>query len=248
MTASTPCSTRVCVDTGSPHVASASYAWDCRSGVNPRRLPRPWQIRCSGRVAVTRGSFWRRLPAAEFRGFANGCLPAATRPGVELLEVGQPEEDLAAHLDQLGHGELVGAGQLGGHVGQGAHVQRDVLAGAPVAPGERAGEVAVLVEQVHRQPVDLQLAEVLQLLGGVGELALHPQHPLAQLLGLERVVQREHPLEVVDRDEVGGEAAADPLRRARRRDQRRVLAPPGACSSPNSSSNSPSVTIGASST
>lgn len=33
----------------------------------------------SGRVAVTRGSFWRSEPAAALRGLANGAFPASTR-------------------------------------------------------------------------------------------------------------------------------------------------------------------------
>ena len=36
----------------------------------------------SGRVAVTRGSFWRSEPAAALRGLANGALPASTRPAL----------------------------------------------------------------------------------------------------------------------------------------------------------------------
>ena len=132
--------------------------------------------------------------------------------GVERLEVRQPEVDLAAHLDQLRHRELGGAGEPVGHLLQGAHVERDVLAGAPVAAGERPGEHAVLVEQVDRQPVDLELAEVVHL------PRRRPPGPparptrAASSLG-ERVVQAEHALEVVVRDEVGGEPAADLLRR-----------------------------------
>ncbi|CAM5601327.1 hypothetical protein SHIRM173S_07365 [Streptomyces hirsutus] len=34
---------------------------------------------CRGRVAVTRGSFWRSEPAAALRGLAKGLSPASTR-------------------------------------------------------------------------------------------------------------------------------------------------------------------------
>ena len=44
----------------------------------PGGPPMPWQSMASGRDAVTRGSFCRSEPAAEFRGLANGALPAAT--------------------------------------------------------------------------------------------------------------------------------------------------------------------------
>ena len=46
--------------------------------LEPRGPPIPWQSIVSGRDAVTRGSFCRSDPAAEFRGLANGALPAAT--------------------------------------------------------------------------------------------------------------------------------------------------------------------------
>ena len=82
----------------------------------------------------------------------------------------------------------------------------DVLAGAPVAAGERAGEAAALVEEVDRQAVDLQLAEepVCRAAGPPG-VPLHPRGPGRQLLGREGVVEAEHPLEVVNRLELGRE-------------------------------------------
>ena len=39
----------------------------------------PWMMASSGRLAVTRGSFWRSDPAAEFRGLANAARPASSR-------------------------------------------------------------------------------------------------------------------------------------------------------------------------
>ena len=36
----------------------------------PSRLPRPWQISFSLRLAVTFGSFWRTVPAVVLRAFA----------------------------------------------------------------------------------------------------------------------------------------------------------------------------------
>ena len=163
------------------------------------------------------------LPQRTGRGVARvgeRRLARGDQRGVQRLEVRQPEVDLAAHLDQLRHRELGAAGEPVRHLLQGAHVQRDVLAGAPVAAGQRADQRPVLVEQVHRQPVDLELAEVVHLLGA--DLPGHPLGPLAQRLLGERVVQAEHALQVVVRDEVGGEPAADLLRRRLGRDQLRV--------------------------
>ena len=138
-------------------------------------------------------------------------LALRDQAGVELLEVGDPEEHLAAHLEHSRHRELLGAGELLGHVVDGAGVERDVLAGAAVAAGGRAHQPAVAVHQRQRDPVDLQLAQVVRV---VADLALDPAGPGRQLVGREHVVQAEHPLEVVGRGEVGGEArAADQLRR-----------------------------------
>ncbi|MGX1250028.1 hypothetical protein RKD48_002539 [Streptomyces ambofaciens] len=37
----------------------------------------PWTTMCSGREAVTRGSFWRSEPAAALRALAKGLSPAS---------------------------------------------------------------------------------------------------------------------------------------------------------------------------
>ena len=149
-------------------------------------------------------------------------LAGLDQRGVERLEVGQPEVDLAAHLDQLGNRELGAGGEPLGHLLERAHVERDVLARAPVAAGQRAGEQAVLVEQVHREPVDLQLAEV----GHLADLARRPARPRPAARRREGVVQAEHALEVVVRGELGGELAADLLRGRVRRRQLRMASPP----------------------
>jgi hypothetical protein len=70
--------TRQRSDVGRPQALSCSYAADCRTGSYPLRAPTPCTTIRSGRLAVTRGSFCRRLPAAALRGFANGVLPASS--------------------------------------------------------------------------------------------------------------------------------------------------------------------------
>jgi hypothetical protein len=64
-------------------------------------------------------------------------LAVGDQAGVERFEVGEPEEDLAAHFEHRGHRVLVGAGEPFRDVGDGAGVERDVLAGAAVAAGGR---------------------------------------------------------------------------------------------------------------
>ncbi len=94
---------------------------------------------------------------------------------------------------------------------------RHVLPRATVAPRRGADQPAVLVEQVDGQPVDLELAQVADLrVTGVPPRALGPGR---DLLLAERVVQAEHPLDVLDRRELGGVRPADGLGRALRRPQ-----------------------------
>src|SRR5690606_9241302 len=95
------------------------------------------------------------------------------------------------------------------HVADRAHVVGRVLTGAPVAAGRGAHQAAALVDQAHRQPVDLQLAQVVDL--GAAGLPLHPGRPGQQLLLGEDVVQAEHPLQVVHRGELGRVGAPDLL-------------------------------------
>ena len=59
---------------------------------------------------MTRGSFWRREPAAALRGLANTGLPASVIDSLSRSNL-LGQEHLTAHLEQLRHRELVGAGQ-----------------------------------------------------------------------------------------------------------------------------------------
>ena len=76
---------------------------------------------------------------------------------VQPLERRLGQEHLAAHLEHLGH--VVPGEPVRDRLDR-LDVQRDVLAGPPVAPGGGAGQAAALVDQVDREPVDLQLAQV----------------------------------------------------------------------------------------
>ena len=81
---------------------------------------------------------------------------------------------------------------------------------SPVRPSPRVSarvSTPVLVEQVHGEPVDLQLAQVRHL----ADVAPHPLGPRPQVVRGEGVVQAEHALEVLVRRELGGELAADLL-------------------------------------
>ena len=202
-------------ETGRPHARSAAYASDWRDGSKPPTLA---EAVADQPQVPRRGDPRVLLPQRARGGVARvreRRLAGLHQRGVEGLEVGQPEVDLAADLDQLGNRELGSTGEPLRHLLERAHVERDVFPRAPVAPRERPGEQAVLVEQVHREPVDLQLAEV----GHGADLARDALGPGPQLVRGEGVVQAEHALQVVVRRELRGELAAHLLRgRIRRRE------------------------------
>ena len=140
----------------------------------------------------------RRVAGVREHPLARGGLP-----GIELVERGDGEEDLAAHLDELG---VPRAAQS---VGDGAHredVLGDVLADDAVAAGRRRDEDAALVAQVDREPVDLQLCEVAH--GRGTGVPLDLGGPGVELLLAEDVVEAEHPLGMHDGGEEGGLGAA----------------------------------------
>ena len=180
---------------GRPHACSRSYASDwARRRRSPRRAPMPCTTRRSGRDAVTRGSFCRRLPAAALRGLANGALPCSISASLSSANASTGKKTSPRTSSSRARPSPV---SRSGTSRDGAHVGRDVLAGAPVAAGRRPDQPAVLVDQVDRQPVDLELAQVAA--PAPPGVALDPLGPGGQLLVGEHVVQAEHPLEVLDR-------------------------------------------------
>ena len=92
-----------------------------------------------------------------------------------------------------------------------ADVGGDVLAGAAVAAGGGPDQPAVLVEQVDREPVDLELAEHRRRPSTPSRASR--ALPARELLVGEGVVEAHHRLEVVHGGELGGDRAADLLRR-----------------------------------
>ena len=100
-----------------------------------------------------------------------GLLAGGLLGGVEGREGGQPQVDLAAHLE---HGRGTVSQPLG-HVVDGADVGGDVLADPTVAAGGGLHEPTVLIAQRHREPVELELAGPGRRRGFLAEA---PQHPL----------------------------------------------------------------------
>ena len=135
-------------------------------------------------------------------------LSLGYQTGVEFLEIGDPEEHLTAHLQHRGHREFVCAGEPFGNIVDGAGIQGDIFTAAAVAAGGGAHQHTVAVNQRQRDTVDLELGEEDDL---APDVLLHARDPVAQLPLVEDVVQRHHPLEVIDRGELRGESAAHQL-------------------------------------
>ena len=108
-----------------------------------------------------------------------------------------------------------GVHAIGHPVGQGANEHGDVVAGRPVAARDGPREPPVLVDERQRQPVELGHHDH-RLAGEAGEEGLH-------LLGLGRLLEREHRPRVPDR-RVQHRRRADLLQRVRVGSELRVRA------------------------
>ena len=185
----------------------------------------------SGRLAVIFGSFCRTAPAAALRGLAkvrSGFLPAATSAqvllldrGVHRLEAGLGHVNLATHLEA---GRQAAAtrrhDQALRDVRDLADVFGHVLAPAPVAAGRRLRQPPVLVDQRHRQAVDLGFRHQREVIT-LGQLR-RPAVPVAQPRLVEDVAQAQQPLPVLDHGERRQRTRPHLLRGRVGRDQRGV--------------------------
>src|SRR5207247_7383269 len=107
--------------------------------------------------------------------------------GIDALEIGLVYDDLPAHLDRAGRRR---AAQLERDRANRSQVRRHVLSGVSVAPGRSPDETPALVKQTDRQPIELRLRRVLDLV-----LAQSlPSAPIESdhVLVAERVVEGKH--------------------------------------------------------
>src|SRR5215204_5252897 len=89
-------------------------------------------------------------PSGRVARIGERCLSRLYERGIELLESGDRQIDLAANLEQLRDRRTRALDELGRDVVDGADVGRDVFAGASVAPGRRSYEPAVVVDERDR--------------------------------------------------------------------------------------------------
>jgi hypothetical protein len=164
-----------------------------------------------GRCAAKRGI---ELPDRAGGGVARvgeGRLAGLGAALIEGAEVGDRQVDLAADLDQGGavvdpQRDCLDRAQVLGHV----------LPHAAVAAGGAADQHSVAVGEGDRQPVDLRLGRVAELLSADVEplqVVSDPRLPGAQFVLVSRVGQREHRLRMLDPLEAVERRRSDPLRR-----------------------------------
>jgi hypothetical protein len=154
-----------------------------------------------------------QLSEAPCRGVARvgeGGFAVAFPLGVEPGERAPREVDLAPDFHQ---GRVAPALEHQRQVGNGLEVLGDHLAHQAVAPGAAGHEAALLVGQADRGPVDLDLGGIAAVPGLRVEAGV-PVLPRGELLGGERVGQREHRSAVGVLDQRGGRLGADALGRA----------------------------------
>ena len=189
----------------------------------PSTTPTWYAQKCSGRWAVTFGSFWRSAPAAELPRVDEEALARVGLALVHRLELGHRHVDLAPDLQQVGVG-TAGLGQLLGHVVDRGHVRRHVLPRHPVAPRGRLDEPAALVGERHGDAVDLGLAregERVEVEARIGPA--QPLPPGPQLVLVEHVVEAHHRDAVPDLLEEPRRRRAHGVRGRVRCGERRVL-------------------------
>ncbi len=129
------------------------------AGSKPSRAPMPWQTMPRSRVAVTRGSFCRSEPAAALRGLANIGLPASTIEALSRSKASTGRNTSPRTSTSAGTGT---SSVPGSRWGTESMVLTLGVTSSPVRPSPRVSARTrrpLLVEQVDRQPVDLQLAE-----------------------------------------------------------------------------------------
>ena len=109
--------------------------------------------------------------------------------------------DFATHLDPVGP---VVAGQSLLHIGDGVQIGGDVLARAAIAPRGADRQLAIDIEQIGGQAVDLGLGDKGdRFVGGQFQEAGDPGDEVAHLALVEGVVQRQHGHAVAHLGELG---------------------------------------------
>ena len=135
--------------------------------------------------------------------FAGGRLPRIQRGKIGVAHV-----NLAAHFQHLGRADKVPR-----NVGDGAGVGGDILADLAVAARRRLHQIAALVAQAQRQPVDLGLGGEVQHTV-VAQILADALKEIDHIAILERILEAEHRNRVAQLGKALGQRAANLAGRA----------------------------------
>ncbi len=142
---------------------------------------------------------------------------------IELREWLTAENHLAAHLEQFGNPAALGAAKTQRNAADGAEILGNILAVSAVAASRADFEQTVLVNQLHRETIELDLGDVFDIAFGL-EHPLDAAVEIAHLLRAHRVGEREHHPAVLHDRELFGRCGADALGGRIRRNQLRMFA------------------------
>ena len=160
-----------------------------------RNFPRGIAIDTQGPGRGDAGIQLAQAPGGGVAGIGKQRFTLGMSLEVQCLEFVPVHEHLATNLQQPGNIGQRPQGQ--GYSPDSAQVEGDVLASDAVAPGGTLNETPLLIDQLHRQAVQLGLGHILN--GGIGPQC--PAHPLIESLQLflaHGVDQAEHGHPVAD--------------------------------------------------
>ena len=126
-------------------------------------------------------------------------LPGLFQGLIQLCESQLGKEHLTSYLQHI---RDICSPQPMRYAADGGDVSGDVLPHPSIPPGGSLREAPVEIGEVHRHPVDLQLAQIV--------LGWHPGQPRGQFGLVENVVEAQHPLPVGDGGELGHARIGNP--------------------------------------
>ncbi len=158
---------------------------------------------------MTRGSSWRRVPAAALRGIGEQGITRAGPRRIQRLEVTSEHDHFATDLDQVGDTSS-DAGQVHGDGPHSTDVRGDVFARRAVSARGTFDQETLLVAERDGKPIHLDLRQIFD---GVipSECPSHTSVEESHVLLGEHVAEAEHRDTMPDCRESPERGSADAL-------------------------------------
>ena len=146
---------------------------------------------------------------------------------IEPVKTGLGHKHFAAYFQHCGPATAM---QLERDIAHGAHIDADVFTGGAITPGGTAHQVAIAVQQTHRQPVQLGFAAVFNFRAATKQVACgqikpftDPAIKFTHIGFIKRIAQAQHGHFVTHLSKGGQRRAAYPLGRRVGSDQLGML-------------------------